>query len=114
VAGVFASAARQATLGANRHVLIANDLAAQADAGQAARRKHVSLGNRHAFRLALDELDAACRTPRIPAAGVQLIDPGIMLERQNQPLPVRHFKLAHPIDCKFRHECDSLTAYLDR
>src|SRR5258708_678959 len=44
VARVRSAAAGQAADGAYRHVVVAQDLAAQANAGDAARRQHVALG----------------------------------------------------------------------
>ena len=105
VTGVFAAAAGQAADDANRHVLLANDLTAQANARQPPGRQHVAFRRRHAGRFAGDEFDPACGAARLPAAGVQLIDVSILLESQNQPLILRHFVLAHSLDSQFRHDC---------
>jgi hypothetical protein len=47
------------------------------------------LGLRGPGRFAGDELDPARRTARLAAARVQLIDLGVLLERQDQALPQR-------------------------
>src|SRR4030095_13526370 len=59
--GVLAAAARQPADGADAHVVVAQDLAAQPDAGQAAGRQDVPLGYRHSVGLAGQELHPAGR-----------------------------------------------------
>jgi hypothetical protein len=72
---------------------------------QPSRRQNVALGDSHAVRLAIKELDAACRAARVPATGMQLIDCRILLKSQDQPLTLRHFVLAYALDCELRHDC---------
>jgi len=104
---IFSPAARQTADGANRHVLIAKDLAAQPDARQASRRQYVAFGDSHVVRLAVEELDAACRAARVPATGVQLINSRILLKSQNEPLAMRYFVLTYSVNRELRHECVS-------
>jgi hypothetical protein len=93
MAGVFASAAGEAADGPHFHVVIAEDLATEAHAGEAARGEHVAFGDGHAGGLAADELDAASRAARMTAARVELIDSGVLLERPDQPFACGNIKL---------------------
>ena len=57
----------------HRHVVVADDLARQAEAGvgvEAAGGEEVLLGLGYAVRFALDELHSTGRTARVPAARV--------------------------------------------
>ena len=60
----------------------------------AARGEHLLLGSGHAWRFAVDELDAAGRAPRVAAARMQHVDPGILLDRQHQPLSLPRLRRA--------------------
>jgi hypothetical protein len=78
--------------------MVAENLTRQPDPRQAARSQPVPLGDSMALRLPLDELDAAGCAPRIPTAGVQDIDMSILLDRQHEPLLVRHFERSVSFD----------------
>jgi hypothetical protein len=103
VPSVFSSTPGQATDCANRHVPIANNLAAEADSRQSARRKHVALGNRHPIGLAMQELNTACRATRMAPASMQLVDPRILFKSQDEALILGHFVLADSVNRKRRH-----------
>src|SRR5262245_39749474 len=92
VAGVRAAAAGQPADAPHRHVVVAEDLTTETHAGQAPRRQHLLFGLGHLVRFARDELDAAGGAAGVAAAGVQLIDAGLVLQRQHQPLVGRHLE----------------------
>jgi hypothetical protein len=104
VAGVFSAAACQTTDGPNRHVTVAHDLTAQSNARQPPCRQHVTLGDRHSIGFAFNKFDATRRAPCIPAARMELIDPRVLRQRQNQSFSLRHFALSRSLDCQLRHE----------
>ena len=83
---IFSPTARQTADGANGHVVIADDLAGQPDAGQPARVQHVLFRGRHRGRLAVDELDSTRGTARIAAARVELVDLGVLFEGEDETL----------------------------
>ena len=70
---------------------------------QAAGLEHVLLGDRHLVRLAGDELDPTGGAPGVAAAGVELVDLGVVLEGQDQALVGRHVKRADPVHRQLRH-----------
>ena len=78
--------------------MIADDLATQADAGEALRRQHVTLGDRNAVGLARQELDSARGAARVAAAGMQLVDAGFLGQGQHEPLAGGHLELSHSVD----------------
>jgi hypothetical protein len=98
VPGVFASTAFQPACGADGHIVIARDLAAQTHAGKAFRREDVSLGDRNALGLAREEFDATGGATRVAAAGVELIDAGFLRQGQNKSFASGHFELAYSFD----------------
>src|SRR3954471_16676956 len=63
---ILSPASCQTADDADRHVLIASDLATKPDSRKTASLEHVTLGHCHAVRLALDEFDAAGRAACIP------------------------------------------------
>jgi hypothetical protein len=66
--------------------VVADDLTRQPHSSQGLLCKPRLLGQRHALRLAADELDAACGAARVAAARVKDIDTGILFDRQHQSL----------------------------
>ena len=70
---------------------------------QAAGGEDVLLGVGHLVGLAGDELDAAGGAAGVAAAGVELIDLGLVLQRQDQPLAVRHLERADAFHGQLRH-----------
>ena len=66
--------------------MVADHLARQPHAGRALGGEHLPLGDGHARRLALDELDAAGRAARVAAARVQHVDVRILLDGQHETL----------------------------
>src|SRR5262249_33850254 len=52
-----------------------------------------------------DELDPAGGAPGISAAGVELIDLGLVFQGQDQSLPRGHFNRSHSLDRELRHSC---------
>jgi len=79
-------------------------LAAQPNTAEAPGSQHIALGDGHAIGLAVDELDAAGGAASVAAAGVKLIDAGILFEGEDEPLTLRYFELANAFDCKLGHE----------
>ena len=72
----------------HRHVVVTEDLTREAYAAEPFRRQHVALGDGHLVGLAFDELDAAGGAAGVAAARMQLIDAGILLEREHQAFVV--------------------------
>ena len=54
-------------------------------------------------RLAGDEFDPARRAAGVAAAGVQLIDLGLVGQREDEPLARWHLELPDPLDAQLRH-----------
>lgn len=98
MAGVLAAAAGKTADGANRHVAVALDLAAQPHAGQAPRGEYVALSDSHAGCFAGEKFDSAGRTTGMAAAGVELIDAGVLRQGQNQPFARGDLELARSFD----------------
>jgi hypothetical protein len=100
---IFSSAAGQPADRADVHIVIAYDLAAQPDAGEAARLEHIAFGYSHALRLAFQEFDAARSTACMTAARMELVDSGVFFQREDESLTGRHFELAGAINGQFWH-----------
>jgi hypothetical protein len=75
--------------------VIAGDLTAQPDPRQSARGKNGFLGFGHSLGFAGHELNSASGTPRVAAAGVQLIDVNLILECQHESLAGRYLDLTN-------------------
>ena len=83
--------------------MIADDLAGETHTGKPTRTQHVFLGGRHGVGLPFDELHAARRAPRVPAAGVQLIDVDVLFEREHEALTVFHLDRGITFNRQFGH-----------
>jgi hypothetical protein len=83
--------------------VIAENLATQPDACQAAGLQHVAFGDRHLARLAGDELDAAGRAAGIAAAGVELINSRILDQGQYEALGGWNFESTDAFDRELGH-----------
>jgi len=103
LAGVGPAAAGQAADAPDGHVPVADDLTAETHPGQALGLEDLLLGFRHLVRLAGEELDPARRAAGVPAAGVELVDPGLVDQGQDEALPGRNLELADPFDRQQRH-----------
>jgi len=88
---------------AHRHVVIAEDLAGQAHAGQTFRRETLDLGRCMCRRLAVDELDAAGRATRVSAARMENVNLGILLDGEHEPLSVRDLERSVSFDRQLWH-----------
>jgi hypothetical protein len=82
------------TDGADGHVVVAQNLAAQPDAGQLSSGQYVAFRDGHARWFAGDELDAARGAAGMSAAGVKLIDSGVLCQGQDKPLPSGNVEFA--------------------
>jgi hypothetical protein len=83
------------------HILLAENLAAQAQSGlgaQTSRAQNSPLGLGDLIRLAGDESDPARRALGVAAALVHLIDACFIGQRQNEPLALRDFKRSDAFD----------------
>jgi hypothetical protein len=89
--------------GTHRHVMIAGNLAAQADAGQPSRREDSLFGGRHSIRLTCYEFHPTSRAAGVTTAGMELIDFGFILQGQNHPFAIRNFKLTNTFHGQFGH-----------
>jgi ribosome-associated protein len=85
------------------HVVIAQDLAGQADAVKTTRGEALFLRSRHARGLPLDELHAARRASRVAAARVQNIDTRVLFDREHQALLRGDFKRSISINRQCGH-----------
>jgi hypothetical protein len=94
-ANVFPAATRQAADCPNGHIVIAEDLATEPDSGQAASGERILLGDGRTLRLTGQELHSAGSATRIAAAGVQLIDLGLIFQGQNQALSLWDVEFAN-------------------
>jgi hypothetical protein len=72
--------------------VVARHLTGEADAGKTAGGEDGFFRLGHARRLAADEFHAARRAARVPAAGVHLIDLRVLLEREDEALPLGHLE----------------------
>src|ERR1043165_2749727 len=102
-AGVFASTSGKATNRPNTHVVIAEDLATEANAAQPSGREDAFLGNGHHLRFTGHELDSAGGTACIAATRMKLIHLGFVLQRQHEPFSLRHLKTSYAFNCQIRH-----------
>src|SRR5205823_3341937 len=82
----------------------AEDLTAQADAGEPAGCEHRLLGGGHLVGFAGDEFDTARCAASVAAASMELIDFCFVLEREHQTLALRHLEFAHTFDIQLRHD----------
>jgi hypothetical protein len=78
--------------------VIAGNLAAQSHAGETALREDVLFGFRHLVRFAGDEFDATGGAGGVPAAGVELIDSGLIGQRKNEAFSVRDCEIADALN----------------
>lgn len=101
--GVRPTAARQSANRANLHVMVADHLARETNAGERAALQRSLLGFGRSLRLAIDELDPARRTPGVAATCVQLIDTCIFFQRKDQTFVHRHLERANTFNGQFRH-----------
>ncbi len=85
------------------HVVVAEDLTGQAHARQTTGRQRGDLRLGPGLGLAADKFHAARRAPCASAAGVQLIDPRVLLQREDKALSFRHVKRADVLDGQVRH-----------
>jgi hypothetical protein len=105
-AGVFAARAFEAADDFDGHVVVAEDLATQADAGhgsQASGGHDVFFGLGHGFGVAGDELDAAGGAAGVAAAGVELVGLGFVGEGVDEAFAGGDFKVAEVFDGKLGH-----------
>ena len=104
--GVFASRAGQAADGSDAHVVVAQDLAGEAQAGggdQAPGGEDFFFGLSHGLGFAGEELDSAGGAACVAAAGVELVDAGFVGEGVDQALVLGDFELAGVFDCELGH-----------
>jgi hypothetical protein len=83
--------------------VIARHLTGKADAGETAGGEDGFFRLRHSRRLAADEFHAAGRAARVPAARVHLIDARVLLERENETLPLGHVERADFLNRQLWH-----------
>src|SRR6185436_5614999 len=88
---------------ANGHVVVTHDLTRQTHSCESLRFQSRLLRQRHARRLAADELDAARRAARVAAAGVQHINLGILLDREYQSFAGLDIHSGKPFNGQLRH-----------
>jgi hypothetical protein len=101
--GIGPAAAGEPTNGANGHVVVAQDLAAQPHAGQSASGQDRLFGDGHLRWLARHELHPAGRTPGVAAAGMELIDLRLIFQRQYKSFVLRNLEFPYSVNSQFRH-----------
>src|SRR3954465_10899010 len=84
--GVLAAAAGQAADGTHRHVVVTGNLATEPHAGNALGAQDCFLGRRHLVRFPGEELDTTGRAAGVPAAGMELVDLGLICQGQHEAL----------------------------
>ena len=105
-AGVLAAGAFEAADDLEGHVVVAEDLAAQADAGhvnEASGGHDVFFGLGHGGGFAGDELDAAGGAARVAAAGVKLVGVSLVGEGVDEAFAVWDVEVALVFDGEFWH-----------
>ena len=100
---IWTAAAFQPADRSHGHIVIAFDLAGESDAGKTFFCELRLFRQRHARRLAVDELDAARRAARVPPARVQDVDARILLDRQHETLALLHIDGREPFHGQLRH-----------
>ena len=85
-ARVGTTAAGEPADGADRHVVVADDLTREPHAGQTAFLELALFRPGHGCRFTLGELDPACRAACIPTTGVENIDACILFNREDESL----------------------------
>ena len=103
LAAILLPTISQARDRAHSHVVIAQDLARQSNAGRIFRRQHAPLGDGHRFGLARDELDAARGAAGVAPAGVQHIDLRVLLDREHETLSWNDLDRFETFDCQLWH-----------
>jgi hypothetical protein len=96
--GIGATAPLKPADGADGHVLVAQDLARKADAGKTLVGQLCLFRRSHLLRFAGDKFDAAGRAAAVPATGMELVNPGLVDQRQHKALAVLHIKRSYSLD----------------
>ena len=104
-AGVRSAAAGQPADGADRHVVVAENLATEPDARQPLGGQDVPFGDGHPLGFAGHKLDPAGGAARVAAAGVELVHMGLVFQGQDQALVQRDLELSDSFDRQARHDC---------
>ena len=101
--GVRPAGALQPADGTDRHVLVAEELARQANTGQALGLEDGFFGGRLLRRLVLDELHAARGASGVSAACMQDVDLGVLFNGQDESLAVGHVERPVSFNSQCRH-----------
>jgi hypothetical protein len=96
--GIFPPASGKAADRPHRHVLIDHDLAAQANSRKSPGGQQIFLGDRDLFRFPGQKLDPASRAAGIAAAGMQLINPGVFGQCQDEAFSNGNFERSGTFD----------------
>ena len=105
-AGVLAAGTFEAADDFDRHVVVAEDLAGEADAGhvgEPARGHHIFFGLGHGGGFAGDELDSAGGAAGVTTTGVELVGVGFVGEGVDQALTSWNLECAVVFDGEFGH-----------
>jgi four helix bundle protein len=102
-ARIGSSAAGEAADGANRHLVIADNLAGQAHARETFLCEPGLFSNRHSIRFAADELNAAGCAAGIAAAGMQDVHAGILFNRKHEALAIFNVNGSKAFHGQHRH-----------
>src|SRR5262249_49884062 len=88
--------------GPDGHVVVTEDLAAQANASDVLRSQDVLLGGGHRIGLAGDELDAAGGAASVATTGMELVDLGLVGERQDKAFAGGHVEFTDTFNGQLR------------
>jgi hypothetical protein len=105
-AAVFSAAAFESADDLNFHVVIAQDLAAEAQAAlaeQSSRGEHVFFCLRHLFGFTRYKLHPASRTASVAAARVELIYPAFIRKCKYKTFVHRDVSYSKAVGCQFGH-----------
>ncbi len=113
MAGILPTAASQTTDDAYRHIVVTGDLAAQSQPRQSSSCQEITFCHGNLSGFAVHKFHTAGCAACLPPARVQLVDPRILFQRQDQPFPLRHFVLARSFNCQLRHRGNFLGMKFD-
>jgi hypothetical protein len=102
-ATILATTSFQSADDSDAHVVIADDLATQANTGDSASSEYVSLGSGHSRRLSIQEFHSARCASCFSAAGVQLVRACLLSQSSDEPFSLGDFEFAEVFNSQLWH-----------